>query len=167
MSRYSAGVLLYSYDYDGKLIFLLGKDYRHRFSDFGGRADVTDATQIDTATREFYEETCGIVLDVWVARNAITKAPIIHSLSYMGDPYYMYMIHIPYSKEYVESFDMVRRFIHLKKVEKRFKEKLSLRWFTSEEIMTQKNDIRQVFYKTFSKNLDIIHQVTSRKVFKH
>ena len=167
MSGYSAGVLLYSYNPDGKLTFLLGKDYRHRYSDFGGRSDANDHTQIDTAAREFYEESCGVIKDVWIVRNTLVNAPIIHSLSYMGNPYYMYMIHIPYSDEYVKSFDTIRRFIHLKKVEKKFKEKISMRWFTTEEIMTNKNDIRQVFYKTFSKNMDIIHQVTTRKVFKH
>lgn len=164
---YSAGVLLYSYNTEGELIFLLGKDYRQRYSDFGGRCDPGDATQLDTASREFYEETCGVIMDSTMIRNKLKKSPIIHSLSYLGNPYYMYMVHIPYSTEYVKMFQTIRQFIHSKKIEKRFKEKTSLEWFTSRNIIQQKDDIRQVFYKTFSKNIDIIHQVTARKVFKH
>tara|TARA_Y100000389_G_scaffold188801_1_gene211788 strand:- start:779 stop:967 length:189 start_codon:yes stop_codon:yes gene_type:complete len=62
---------------------------------------------------------------------------------------------------------MVRKYINFKKIEKRFKEKISLKWFTVSDILEDKEQIRQIFLKTFVKNMDIIQNVTARKVFKH
>lgn len=167
MDRYSAGVLLYSYDPDGNVAFLLGQDYKNKYSDFGGRCDIGDVNHISTASREFYEETCGVIMDIHCAIHKLQKSPIIHSLSYMGNPYYMYLMHVPYCTEYINLFHMVRKFINFKKVEKRFKEKISLKWFTTRDILRDKDQIRQIFLKTFMKNIDIIQNVTARKVFKH
>ena len=76
-------------------------------------------------------------------------------------------MHVPYSEEYANTFHSIRKYINFKKVEKRFKEKNSLKWFTTEDILRDKDQIRQIFLKTFIKNLDIIQNVTARKVFKH
>ena len=55
--RYSAGILPYTFDQDGKCFFLLGKDNDNDWSDFGGRCEYTDKNnEINTACREFYEE---------------------------------------------------------------------------------------------------------------
>lgn len=167
MDRYSAGVLLYSYDPIGNVAFLLGQDYKNKYSDFGGRCDFGDMNHVHTASREFYEETCGIIMDVCCANHKLQKCPIIHSLSYMGNPYYMYVMYVPYCEEYIHIFHTIRKYINFKKVEKRFKEKISMKWFTIEDILRDKEQIRQIFLKTFIKNLDIIQNVTARKVFKH
>ena len=56
--RYSAGILPYTFDQNGKLLFLLGKDNDGDWSDFGGRCEFKDRNEPkNTATREFYEET--------------------------------------------------------------------------------------------------------------
>lgn len=167
MDRYSAGVLIYSYDPGGDVTFLLGEDYKNKYSDFGGRCDVRDTNHIHTASREFYEETCGVIMDVHCASHKIQKSPIIHSVSYMGNPYYMYVLYVPYCNEYVHEFQTVRKYINFKKIEKRFKEKISLKWFTIQDILDDKEQMRQIFLKTFVKNIDIIQNVTARKVFKH
>ena len=63
--RYSAGVLPYTFDQNGKCFFLLGKDNDNDWSDFGGRCEFKDhGDEKNTATREFYEETLGAVISI-------------------------------------------------------------------------------------------------------
>ena len=70
--RYSAGVLPYTFDQTGKCFFLLGKDNDNDWSDFGGRCEFKDKSEpLNTATREFYEETLGAVLTVQECINKI------------------------------------------------------------------------------------------------
>lgn len=164
---YAAGILFYSYDEKGNTVFLLGKDYRNKYSDFGGRNDPTDITSIDTAARECYEETCGVVYDSCILKYKLHNAKVIHSLSYLKNPYYMFPLYIPYSKEYIYNFDIMRKYIQNKKIDKKFKEKLELQWFTINEIINDKDSTRQVFFRTFIKNIDVINIITTRKVLKH
>jgi hypothetical protein len=168
MTKYSAGVLLYSYDPGGNVQFLLGRDYRNKYSDFGGRCDPTDVLHIDTAAREFYEETCGTIYDIHVMTNKIKESHIVHSLSYLGNPYYMYMVCIPYSNDICQRFDDIRRYINDNSmIDKRFKEKLELKWFTLHDILNNRDAMRQVFLRTISRNIDIINHIITRKVLKH
>ena len=63
--RYSAGVLPYTFDQNGKCFFLLGKDNENDWSDFGGRCEFRDHNDpLNTASREFYEETLGAVTSI-------------------------------------------------------------------------------------------------------
>ena len=59
---YSAGVLLYTKRKD-EVYFLLGCDCKYQsWSDMGGKCDDSDRRDpLKTASREFYEETCGII----------------------------------------------------------------------------------------------------------
>jgi predicted NUDIX family NTP pyrophosphohydrolase len=64
-SRYSAGILPYTYNQQGQCLFLLGKDYEGDWSDFGGKCEFKDSNEPEnTACREFYEETLGAVIDI-------------------------------------------------------------------------------------------------------
>jgi 8-oxo-dGTP pyrophosphatase MutT (NUDIX family) len=64
-SRYSAGILPYTFDQTGKCLFLLGKDYDNDWSDFGGRCEFRDNNEpLNTACREFYEETLGSIMTI-------------------------------------------------------------------------------------------------------
>jgi len=166
MSRYSAGILLYSHNSEGTLCFLLGRDFRHKYSDFGGGSDITDSCKLDTASREFYEETCGVVSDRDLIKQRLHSAGMIQSQSFTGKPYYMYVLKVPYSDEYITTFDIIRRHIQHKPLEQKYKEKLGLRWFTKNDIMNER-DMRTVFYDTFSQHIDSIHKLTMRKVLKH
>jgi hypothetical protein len=168
MNNYSAGVLLYSYDPGGCVTFLLGRDYRNKYSDFGGRCDQHDEYHIDTAAREFYEETCGTIYDEDIVRHKIKDSHIVHSLSYMGNPYYMYLVYVPYSNEMCTRFHDIRRFLNNNiTIDKRFKEKLDIRWFTIDDIFNKKEAMRQVFFRTINRNIGVIRHLTSRKVLKH
>ena len=57
LARPGAGGLPYCYDRQGRLMFLIGQEPNGEWSDFGGSADQGDKTVLDTAAREFTEET--------------------------------------------------------------------------------------------------------------
>ena len=71
-TNYSAGVLLYRIQ-NGEKEFLLGKDVKYNsWSDFGGKHDNVDNKQpLRTAVREFYEETCGAIINMHDMLNII------------------------------------------------------------------------------------------------
>ena len=65
IQRYSAGVLPYTFDQQGKCLFMLGKDIDGDWSDFGGRCEFSDKNEpLNTASREFFEETLGAIMSI-------------------------------------------------------------------------------------------------------
>jgi predicted NUDIX family NTP pyrophosphohydrolase len=159
-ARYSAGILPYTYDLNGKCMFLLGKDNEGDWSDFGGRCEFKDNNDEKmTASREFYEETLGSVININDCVLKLDNAKKIISKTLNGSPYYMYIIYIDYSN-YVETFHKTLHFMkyylnnekyHMSKVI----EKNNIRWFSIDTLLNcieNKNDklisLRNIFLKT-------------------
>lgn len=55
--KMNAGILPYYYDKRGVAHFFIGQEHNGTWSDFGGRAEEEDLDALDTAAREFSEET--------------------------------------------------------------------------------------------------------------
>ena len=105
-NRYSAGILPYTFDLQGKCLFLLGKDNEGDWSDFGGRCEFKDKNdEKNTASREFYEETLGAVLNITECLDKLINGkPVkIISKTLNGSPYYMFLLYVEYSN-YSDSF---------------------------------------------------------------
>ena len=139
--RYSAGILPYTFDQDAKCYFLLGKDNENDWSDFGGRCEFKDKSEpLNTATREFYEETLGAVLNVQECINKIIVNPVkIISKTLNGSPYYMYLLYIDY-QNYSESFNKTSNFLKYhynneKRIINKVIEKNSIRWVSMDTII--------------------------------
>jgi len=161
--RYSAGVLPYTFDQDGKCFFLLGKDNDNDWSDFGGRCEFKDRNdEKNTATREFYEETLGSVLTISECMEKINSGSTkIISKTLNGSPYYMYLIYIEYTN-YSDSFNKTANFmkyhyLHDARAVSKVIEKTVIRWVSMDTILNciENNDfvnnpitLRGVFYKT-------------------
>ena len=160
--RYSAGILPYTFDQDAKCYFLLGKDNENDWSDFGGRCEFKDKSEpLNTATREFYEETLGAVLTVQECINKITVNPVkIISKTLNGSPYYMYLLYVDY-QNYSESFNKTSNFLKYhynneKRIINKVIEKNSIRWVSMDTILNclengQSNSpisLRGVFHNT-------------------
>lgn len=166
---YSAGILPFSIK-EKTIYFLLGKDIEQKWSDFGGRSEGQDKGRWDvTATREFYEESVGSVMDIpsMLAKLQHRKNYIkIKSKTLNGSPYYMYLVKIPYKEIYKENFDSTLKFMRYTKMfEKKYLEKLDIQWVSLETIYAsldeENNDtinipLRKVFRKTLVDNLDTI-----------
>jgi hypothetical protein len=149
INRYSAGVLPYSYDTEGNCFFLLGKDYSGDWSDFGGRCEHTDRNiEINTACREFYEETLGSVISNTECEYKLKNGnPVkIISKTLNGSPYYMFLLYIDFI-DYLEHFNKVLNFIKYNSNSKnifnrnflndsKIIEKVSIRWISFDTIIS-------------------------------
>ena len=159
--RYSAGILPYTYDQNGKLLFLLGKDNDGDWSDFGGRCEFKDYNDpLNTASREFYEETLGAVLNIQECKQHMNDTMKIISKTLNGSPYYMYLIYVDYYN-YSDTFHKLSEFLKsqfdIRQISKMI-EKVSIRWVSIDTILncienydhTAPISLRGVFYKTIS-----------------
>ena len=68
----NAGILPYTYDDHGTAFFLIGKEPSGHWADFGGRGEDADITPLQTAAREFSEET-RYVFGKWSLHKNITQ----------------------------------------------------------------------------------------------
>jgi hypothetical protein len=166
--KYSAGVLPYTFDHYGKCLFLLGKDNEGCWSDFGGRCEFKDnGDEKITATREFYEETLGSVMNIKECIDKINVNPIkIVSRTLNGSPYYMYLVYIDYYN-YTDSFYKTSNFIRYthsqdKRIIYKLIEKNTIRWIHMDTILNCLENkevipLRGVFYKTIENCKDQLH----------
>jgi hypothetical protein len=162
-SPYAAGVLLY-HKSGNNVNFLLGKDVRNKWSDFGGKNEHADQNlPWKTAAREFYEETSGVVFDMYTITELVQKAPFVTGKSYMNKAYFMYLIEVPFKNEYGPDLNIVRIF---KNLDPCFLEKTDIKWFNYTNIRNNSGgSVRQVFYETFSTNFSYIKTICNS--FKH
>tara|TARA_B100001250_G_C19773314_1_gene778289 strand:+ start:594 stop:1106 length:513 start_codon:yes stop_codon:yes gene_type:complete len=168
MNVYSAGVLLYM-KRNNITYFLLGKDCKYdSWSDFGGKTDDKDRRDpLKTASREFYEETCGVIFPLSDIFSLLLKeGHVIECKSYKKNQYFMVLLKLP--EKYInESSTIINHFkfqnilINLKpsEVMRSFREKSELRWFTLDEITNAKMKIRGVFFYSLMQNLNRIKQI--------
>ena len=166
-TRYSAGILPYTFDQTGKCIFLLGKDNDNDWSDFGGRCEFKDRCEpINTAMREFYEETLGAVLNIQECTDKLTSESAVKIISKTlnGSPYYMYLMYIDYSN-YSDTFNKTANFLRYqfdKQEMNKLIEKNTIRWVSMDTLLVciennQKNSpisLRGVFYTTLLNSRD-------------
>ena len=176
INRYSAGILPYTYDLNGNCLVLLGKDQDGVWSDFGGRCEIKDNyDQIQTASREFYEETLGSIISIEECIEKInSNEKKIISKTLNGSPYYMYLIYIDYYN-YVDTFlktysFMKYHFNNEKHQINKIIEKNNIKWFSINVLINSINNnneikkiypLRNVFLKTLEKSKDeLIYFIT-------
>ena len=159
-SRYSAGILPYTFDQSGKCFFLLGKDYDNDWSDFGGRSELKDNNEpLETACREFYEETLGCIMSIPECIEHLKTNPVkILSQTLNGSPYYMYLMYIDFLN-YTEPFNKTVQFLRYQldtQETNKLIEKTSIRWVSIDTMLlcienSQRSapiNLRGVFYRT-------------------
>ena len=119
---YSAGILPF-YVKNDTIHFLLGKDYEGKWSDFGGRSEIQDRRRWDaTASREFYEESIGSIMDTpsMLGKLQYQKNFVrIDGKTLNGSPYFMYVVRIPYKELYRQNFQSTLSFIKYAKRDKK------------------------------------------------
>ena len=160
--KYSAGILPYTFDQNGKCLFLLGKDLEGDWSDFGGRCEFVDKSEpTNTASREFYEETLGAVMTIPEVLEKITNPSIskIISKTLNGSNYYMYLLFVD-CINYSEFFNKTLNFVKFNETKRNIQkiiEKVSIRWVTMDTLIncienkqTTPIPLRGIFHKTIS-----------------
>ena len=161
---YSAGVLLYRVQ-NGETQFLLGKDVKYNsWSDFGGKCDTIDQhVPLRTAVREFYEETCGVIVNMHQMIDLIhAKCVKIHCSSYKKKTYYMFLVKYENNQlDIVNIFKDQYMFLNQTNICMKKKKKKEIKWFSLDFICENKPILRGVFYNSFVNNIDTIKRVTT------
>lgn len=160
---YAAGILPVSRRPDGTVVFLIGKDVRDStWSDFGGKCERVDRSDpMNTATREFYEETLGCIVGPWGLRQRMAQGQCItlKSTTQNGHPYIMYVMEVPYIPNARTTFAKFVAFLRFKSVDLPLVEKTDIAWVDVDELMACKK--RHVFGATVERHVDILHRVAS------
>jgi hypothetical protein len=172
--RYSAGILPYTFDQTGKLLFLLGKDNDGDWSDFGGRCEFKDRSdEKNTATREFYEETLGAVMNIQECLEKINSPNQIKIISKTlnGSPYYMFLVYVDFLN-YSDSFNKTLNYLKYthSHEHRNIVEKVSIRWVTIDTLMNciENKDsvtpisLRGVFFKTISSCKETLYYIQQK-----
>lgn len=150
---YAAGILPYTY-FNGNVYLLLGKDVRDNYwSDFGGKSEIQDGEKpMNTAIREFYEETCGIIMD---PKSLKIKMNNVQSVTFSNTQnnkvYYMYAIEIPYNSVYRGVFRRMIMYLKHIKMFQRTIEKTDIKWVNATDVYSNCINTRPVFRNTFMK----------------
>lgn len=100
-----------------RVVFLVGKDIRDgTWSDFGGKVERPDRGPTDTAAREFFEESLGVVASQWAVQQRMhpSNCVALPGTTQNGHPYYMYLLEVPYSPHVRQHFLKTRDFLQAK-----------------------------------------------------
>ena len=155
---YSAGILPFTIDKKGNVLFLLGLD-QNGWSDFGGHCEIEDNRDPrTTAAREFYEETCGSVMNICAAQFIFYKNPkplLVQSKTLNGSIYYSYVLKIDY-KDYRDIYKKIITYLQHIKISNRHIEKKEIRWVSIDDIERGTINLRGVFKRTFDEHSEKI-----------
>jgi len=175
MDYKGAGVLIYKISND-KLYFLLGKENLiiskkcnkgNKYCDFGGRKDKEDSNYIDTASREFYEETMGSLFSINEMKNKLLTSTVFYNERYK---YHQFLLKCDISDEKIETFNKIRSYLNscMKIVPQDkqvyylklpccpdgYVEKSEIRWFDLNEILSNSTMFRNEFLNSLTKILE-------------
>jgi len=164
---YAAGILILSI-YNGKCYVLLGKDHYETYSDFGGKSEYVDrGISTLTASRETYEETCGVLYNVHELKNKLKNCSTISSLSYTNKPYLMYILFVKYDEDISNKFANVKNYIkNIQNMEK-FKEKTEIKWFLLQTVLDNKIELRNIFKKTINTHKNMILKIACNYISRN
>lgn len=140
------------------MYLLLGKDRTENvFSDFGGCNNESDrGSEIQTAMREFLEESCGVILDKKALKKRMSCKDnyiVIQSKTVRGYEYIMYLVEIPYDEKLRSTFRKVVSHLKYIKVPKQYLEKSDICFISLENVLFHDTVLlRKVFANTLQNN---------------
>lgn len=159
---YAAGILPVTRIHE-RVLFLLGKDVRDgTWSDFGGKCERIDRNDaMNTATREFYEETLGCVVAPWGLRKRMIpgNCVLLRGETKNGHPYWMYVVEVPFSKDLDKTFAKFVAFLKHKNAAADLVEKTEVRWFGLKDMMTVSK--RPAFKETVERHAGTLARIAS------
>ena len=158
---YAAGILPYA-RYKGVTMFLVGKDAQDGlWSDWGGKFESKDKSEMETAQREFQEETCGCVMDMKTLRVRMSlpsNYTILQSTTQAKHPYYMYLMEVPFDAHVRANFKRTVSFLRFCRLPKSMVEKVDMQWVTLSQLMAL--NLRTVFHSGLQKHKSALHALT-------
>ena len=162
MVHYAASILPVSW-HDGRVLFLVGQDVRDRcWSDFGGKCERVDKNDpLNTATREFYEETYGCVVDARALRHRLcgTNCLVLRSRTQNNHPYFMFVVEMPYYPHLRNAFHKALAFLRYKNLCKPYVEKTDVQWVSWDMLRGSELVKRSVFQATVQAHAGILERL--------
>ena len=164
-SQYSAGIMIYK-RVNEHVYVLLGRDYRYNcWSDFGGKSEWIDNNDpIRTASREFYEETSGVIIgEALIYAHVKRHGVCVKCKSYNNHDYYMYIIDdmwIQTSDDCEADFRKQQRVLlrtnHISL--NKYMEKSDMQWRLLDDVLKSPGSYRGVFKESVTCNYDFIRR---------
>ena len=152
-AAYAAGILPFA-TYRGEVMFLVGRDAQDgTWSDFGGKCETRDNSPLDTAQREFYEETCGVVMELKTLKmrmNCTDTYHMLQSSTQSRHPYYMHLLEIPFDPGLRTQFRRTVSFLRFSKLPKALVEKGDVQWVTLTQL--KRLSLRSIFAQTLRRH---------------
>lgn len=162
--HYAAGILPVTW-HDGELLFLVGQDVRDRsWSDFGGKSERVDRNDpLNTACREFYEETYGCVVDLRALRSRLCASNCLplRGRTQNGHPYWMFVVEVPYQPHLRNAFAKALAFLRHKNLCKLYVEKTDVRWLPWSALRGDDLVKRPVFKATLDSHVTTLSRLAS------
>lgn len=142
----AAGVLPCAITSSGKIMFLLGQEGCARgvwidsntWDAFGGRRDLCkDQRPEDTAAREFFEETGGVVCDLEYMRQQLHEGCFLTHYDTLArgcntKVYRIYVVRVAF-REYPDQFTSLYRYLSYHNLQGKL-EKKQIRWFSLDQV---------------------------------
>lgn len=146
-------------------MFLVGRDVRDAlWSDFGGKCERIDkCCPLNTATREFYEETYGCMVDARALRQRLYPGNclLLRSRTQNGHPYFMFVVEMPYMPHLRSSFHKALTFLRTKNLQKLYVEKTDVQWVSWSTLKSPDFPKRPVFDATITAHLGVLGRVAA------
>lgn len=174
---YSAGILPYQVDENGKIYFLMGKDTSGTWSDFGGKCEFQDKNNIkETAAREFFEESLNSVIDLNTTREMLKNEKnytLINSRTISNSPYYMFILRVPMLPDTTrDRFKRTLTYLQYTNAKYESLEKTDVKWVSLDTVLHCLNCIeyedelgwplRKVFRKTMINNKKVLNELKNK-----
>ena len=137
---YCAGTLPYAF-YNNSVYILMGKNKNGRLCSFSGKNEDSE-TIVETACREMWEETCGVVMSKTdILKHLGEDCIVLESQTPRGKKCYIMMFEIPYRKWYAPAF--IRMQDSLKSIVKshggdvgKYTEMVDIKWISIDSFCT-------------------------------
>lgn len=166
-AHYAAGILPVT-THAGEVLFLVGQDARDRtWSDFGGKCERVDkGDPLNTATREFYEETYGCVLDWRALRHRLCSSNclVLRGRTQNNHPYWMVVTEVPYQPHLRNAFHKTLAFLRHKNMARAHVEKTDVQWVPWATLAGTLPK-RGVFQCTLESHVDVLGRVAAGERF--
>jgi len=164
--QYAAGVLPIAWIH-GRMAVLVGRDVRAgTWSDFGGKCEKIDRDVASTAAREFWEETCGVLMDLRTARSRVTpgQCVVFRGATQNRHPYWEFVIEVPFVPHIRDAFARFVSFLKHRNVHRAYVEKTDIMYVDLETLLSDAFPKRGVFAATLALHRDALLRIAAAGV---
>jgi hypothetical protein len=163
---YAAGVLPVCW-IGSQMFVLVGLDVRDgTWSDFAGKYEKRDRDTKWTASREFFEETYGCIIDARTMRQKLDHSVEIRGRTQNHHPFFCYIVEIPFLPHLRHTFHNHLTFMKQRNVHRMYLEKNDI-MYVSLDTLYNKICLRSVFKETLKEARDVLVEISqSPKAFR-